>query len=98
MGASNLATMDSSSARVELETGRSWLLPNDGGSLGSGECWWETAGRGLGYNLILCVDDGGFTDVDDEDDDEEDEGDDEEECIGGGGCEVDEDGGVVSVA
>jgi len=33
MGASNLATMDSSSARVDWETGKSWFRPKVGGNL-----------------------------------------------------------------
>jgi len=45
-----LFTIASRSVRVESVTGSSWFCPKDGGSLGSGECWCETAGRGLGYN------------------------------------------------
>lgn len=43
--------MDSSSARVELDTGSSWLRPKFAGRVGNVRCLWEIAGRGLGSKI-----------------------------------------------
>ena len=52
IGASNWATISSSIARVELDTGRSWLRPNDEGRVGRAWCAWDIAGRGPGYRRV----------------------------------------------
>lgn len=49
MGASNRATMASSSARVESATGRIWFRPKEGGRCESTWPLWGTAGRGAGF-------------------------------------------------
>lgn len=43
--------MDSNSARVELDTGRSWLRPKLAGRAGNARCRCEMAGRGLGSRI-----------------------------------------------
>ena len=48
IGASNFATIASSSARVESATGRNWFRPNEGGRCASTWLRCVTAGRGAG--------------------------------------------------
>lgn len=55
IGASKFATIDSSRARVELDTGKNWFFPNEGGSFVSVGCRCETVGRGRGYRRGLVL-------------------------------------------